>query len=76
MVITNKQTRKNREISFSDFKKEFSKEIQVAFESYKKLELNKNHKIFSDTSLESDFYFDFLWNFNHLSNSIWYIKSM
>lgn len=77
MIIINKQTQKEREINFSDFQKEFKKDIQIAFESYKKIQSNKYRSYMLDNDdLLSDFNFDLQWNFNHLSNSVWYIKSI
>lgn len=78
MIIVNKQTRKERKIDFSDFQKEFKKDIQMAFESYKIIQSNKKYygHILNNDNLLSDFNFNLQWNFNHLSKSVWYIKSI
>lgn len=41
MILKNKRTRQVLEIENSEFRKKFVKEIQVAFESFRKTELNK-----------------------------------
>ena len=77
MILKNKLTRETLEIPDSVFRKKFAKEIQIAFESFKKTELNKtfyNYK--DDNSLEVNFYFDIRWNFNHFGISNWYIEKM
>ncbi len=77
MILRNKRTLKKLKISYFDFRKKFSKEIQVAFESYRQTELNKYfYKIREDESLKSDFYFDLQWNFNHFGMSNWYIERL
>ena len=77
MIITNKHTREKREISYENFRKEFRQDIERAFQGYAKTE--KNKKLFmhvDDIGLESDFYFDFRWNFNNHGNSAWYIDKI
>ena len=75
MILKNKLTKETLNISYSEFKKKFSKEIQVAFESFKKTELNKTFYNFKDNNLiEPNFYFDIQWNFNHFGASNWYIE--
>ena len=57
--------------------KKFAKEIQIAFESFRKTELNKpfyNYK--DDNSIEFNFYFQIRYNFNNFGNSVWYIERM
>ena len=77
MILRNKLTKETLNISYSEFRKKFSKEIQVAFESFKKTELNKTFYNFKDNNLiESNFYFDIQWNFNHFGVSNWYIEKM
>lgn len=41
MILRNKRTLEKLEISYFDFRKKFAKEIQVAFDSYRKTQLNK-----------------------------------
>lgn len=41
MILKNKRTRETLEIEYSEFRKKFAKEIQIAFESLRKTELNK-----------------------------------
>ena len=77
MILKNKLTREILEIPYSEFRKKFAKEIQDAFESFKKTELNKTFYNFKDDNLiDSNFYFDIQWNFNHFGNSNWYIEKL
>lgn len=77
MKVRNKLTKETLNISYSEFKIKFAKEIQVAFESYRQTQLNKYfYKIKKDESLKSDFYFDLQWNFNHFGMSNWYIERL
>ena len=41
MILKNRRTRETLEIEYSEFRKKFAKEIQIAFESFRKTELNK-----------------------------------
>ena len=62
---------------YFEFRIKFAKEIQDAFESYRKTQLNKFSWNFKDdNSLEFNFYFELHWNFNHFGNSNWYIERM
>lgn len=77
MILKNRRTRETLEIEYSEFRKNFAREIQVAFESFHKTELNKpfyNYK--DDNSMEFNFYFQLQWNFNNFGNSVWYIEKM
>lgn len=78
MILENRRTREEKNISMSDFKKEYAKDIQIALDSYCKTQNNKPY--FSVTKsradYESEFNFDFQWNFNNFGNSAWYIKSL
>jgi hypothetical protein len=66
MILKNKLTKETLDIPYSEFRIKFAKEIQVAFESLKKTELNKTFYNFKDDNLiESNFYFNIRWNFNH-----------
>lgn len=77
MILKNRRTRENIEIEYPKFRKKFAKEIQVAYESFRKTELNKPfYKNKDDNSMEFNFYFQFQWNFNHFGNSAWYIEKM
>ena len=70
-------TKETLDISYSEFRKKFAKEIQVAFESYRKTQLNKYSWNFKDdNSLEFNFYFELHWNFDHFGNSNWYIEKL
>lgn len=58
MKVKNKLTKETLDIPYSEFRKKFAKEIQIAFESFRKTELNKpfyNYK--DDNSMEFNFYF-------------------
>jgi hypothetical protein len=77
MIVKNKLTHEILKITYPEFRKKFSKEIQIAFESYRKTQLNKYlYKFQDDNSIEFNFYFEFQWNFNHFENSNWYIERM
>lgn len=77
MKLKNKLTKEVLELSYKDFRKQFSKEIQDAYESFKRTELAKTfYKFQDDNLLESDFYFQLQWNFNHHTNSNWYIERL
>ena len=41
MILKNKLTRETLEITYSEFRKKFVKEIRTAFESYCRTQLNK-----------------------------------
>ena len=77
MILKNRITREILDIEYSEFRKTFTKEIQIAFESFRKTELNSpfyNYK--DDNSMEFNFYFELHWNFNHFGMSNWYIERM
>ena len=75
MIIKNKLTGEILYIPYSEFRKKFVKELQDAFESYRKTQLNKySYKFKDDNSMEFNFYFDLQWNFNHFGMSNWYIE--
>ncbi len=77
MILKNKLTKETLNISYSEFRKRFAKELQVAFESYRQTQLNKySYKIKDNNSIEQDFYFNLQWNFNHFCNSNWHIERM
>ena len=77
MIIKNKLTGEILDITYSEFRKKFVKELQDAFESYRKTQLNKySYKFKDDNSMEFNFYFDLQWNFNHFGMSNWYIERM
>ena len=59
MIIKNKLTGEILDIPYSEFRKKFVKELQDAFESYRKTQLNKySYKFKDDNSMEFNFYFD------------------
>lgn len=77
MILKNKLTKETLDISYSEFREMFAKEIQEAFESYRKTQLNKYSWNFKDdNSLEFNFYFELQWNFNHFGTSNWYIEKI
>ena len=75
MKVRNKLTKEIINISYNDFKTRFSKEIQVALDSYIRTQNNKQTFKFNK-NFESDFYFDLQWNFNHFGMSDWYIERL
>ena len=77
MILKNKLTKETLDIPYSEFRIKFAKEIQIAFESFRKTELNKTFYNYSDDNLiEIKFYFDIRWNFNHFGDSNWYIEKL
>lgn len=75
MILKNKLTKETLDISYSEFRIKFAKEIQDAFESYHKTQLNKYSWNFKDdNSLEFNFYFRLQWNFNHFGMSNRFIE--
>ena len=57
MIVKNKLTKEKLDIPYSEFRKKFAKEIQDAFESYRKTQLNKYSWNFKDDIyLEFNFY--------------------
>lgn len=77
MILKNKLTKETIEITYPEFRKRFAEEIQGAFESYRKTQLNKYSWNFKDdNSLEFNFYFQLQWNFNNFANSVWYIEKI
>ena len=45
MIIKNKLTGETLELPYSEFRKKFAKEIETAFESYRKTQLNKFKRV-------------------------------
>ena len=77
MILCNQRTREELELTPAEFLSKFYNELQEAFASYRKSALAKSYyKHLDETTLESDFYHDLQWNFNHLSKSAWYIKKL
>ena len=72
MIVKNRLTQETLVLSEKEFRARFSKELQDALDSYKKSELSKPYFKFKK-DIESDFYFNLLFNFNNFSNSVWYI---
>ena len=77
MKVKNKLKKETIDIPYSEFRIKFAKEIQDAFESYPKTQLNKYSQNFKDDNyLEFNFYFELQWNFHHFGMSNWYIERM
>ena len=75
MILKNKLTKETLTITYQKFRTKFAQEINVAFESYRKTQLNKySYNFRDDNSMEFNFYFDLQWNFNHFGISNWYIE--
>lgn len=63
MLLKNRRTNAALELTYQAFRKKFAKEIPVAYESYRRVVLNKcYYKLNNDNSIESNFYFDLKWN--------------
>ena len=78
MIVKNKRTREILNITESEFKKKFAKEINDSLESYKRTVLAKPtfppFKI--NNNIESDYYFNLKYNFNNHGISNWYIEKL
>ena len=78
MILKNKLTKEEIKLTQVEFYTKFFYEIQNAFNEYKKMEI-KRRQLKGDLhyecfcNLEDEFKRDIIWNFNHLSNSVWYI---
>ena len=60
MILKNKLTREALEITYTEFRKKFAKEIGTAFESYRRTQLNKySYNFKDDNSME----LQLLWEF-------------
>ena len=75
MILRNKQTQEKLEITLSEFKIKFAKELRNTFYSFKKSENSKQYFKLKDYT-EEDFNFNLQWNFNHFGNSVWYIERL
>lgn len=77
MIIKNKKTKETLNIKYNEFFKIFASEIQIAYENFEKTEFSKNFLYYKNKYLiKSNFYFQLQWNFNHFSNSNWYIEKL
>ena len=77
MILKNKRTNEKIELSKGQFKKQFAKEINCAYESFKNTEKYKQlWKSKSEKDFKAEFEFNIQWNFNHLANSAWYIEKL
>ena len=57
MILKNKLTEETLNITYPEFRTKFAKEINIAFESYCKTQLNKySYKFNDDNSMEFNFY--------------------
>lgn len=75
MILKNSRSREMLEMTEAEFKERFAREINHAFESYQRTVLAKPYfKMNKD--IESDFYFNLQWNFNHFTITNWYIEKM
>lgn len=75
MILKNKLTKETLVLTEKEFKTRFVKEIDTALDSYRKTELAKPY-FNLNKDIESDFFFDLQWNFNHYGNSNWYIEKL
>ena len=48
MILKNKRTHETLDIEYSEFRKRFAKEIQIAFDSFRKTELIKSFYNYKD----------------------------
>ena len=75
MILKNKRTQERIQLSYIEFQNRFAKEIQVALESYLRIENNKPY-FRPNKNPETGFYFNLQWNFNYFGNSNWYIEKL
>ena len=62
MILKNKLTEETLNITYPEFRTKFVKEINVAFESYRRTQLNKySYNFRDDNSMECNFHFDLQW---------------
>ena len=73
MILKNKRSRETLNITLSDFKISFNKELKTALESYIRSEKVKLYYKIKKT-YESDL--NLQWNFNHLACTDWYIEQL
>ena len=77
MILKNRRTRESLDITYPEFRKKFTREIQEAFDDYRQTQLAKKFYNFQDdNSMEFNFYFELQWNFNNFGNSAWYIEKI
>lgn len=75
--VKNKRTDDELILNLDEFKDKFADELECAIQSFSKNEISHNlHRSFisNNEDYELDFYLDLQWNFNNLSNSVWYIE--
>jgi len=63
MILRNKLTKESLDISYSEFRKKFAKELNKPAYNFK-----------DDNSVGFNLYLELHWNFNNFVNSNWYIK--
>ena len=78
IIIRNRRNYEDKqELTISEFKIKFSKELSSALQLYTKKQKQKDmiKPLFMNinTDYKSEFYSDLRWNFNTNSNSKWYI---
>lgn len=78
IIIRNRRNYEDKqELTMSEFKIKFSKELSSALQLYTKKQKQKDmiKPLFMhiNTDYKSEFYNDLRWNFNTNSNSKWYI---
>ena len=77
MIIKNKRTGEQKEMSYREFRVKFDKDIRISLDSFRTTQLAKMFYGYKDDSIiESDYYFDLRWNFNNFGNSAWYIEKI
>ena len=77
ILVKNKRTREQLELTLPEFKNKFKAELEIAFDNFKARESRKDFLppfLKRKNNYESDFYFSLRWNFNNLQNSNWYIE--
>lgn len=77
MILKNKRTGEQKELTLQEFKKEFDKEIKASFKDYVDTQLRHiYYGVGINSDYLQDFYFDLRYNFNNFGISAWYIEKI
>lgn len=77
MILKNKNTNEELEITYLDFRQKFKAEIETAFLNYRIALLKETFYDHSDDyKVEFNFYFQLKFNFNDFSKSNWAIEEL
>lgn len=77
MILKNKNTNEEIEMTYLDFRQKLKAEIETAFGNYRVARLKEtfyNHS--NNHTVELNFYFQLKFNFNDFSKSDWVIEEL